>query len=335
MKKYYTNFKIWGYNAIFNFVITKRSRGKTFSFLARALGRARKHGEKTLIVRRYRAEADEAKTKLVNADFIKKYNLAEKNYKQDGNKWYIKRGDKWHCWLEITYLARVKAWRGARESNIYTVIFDEFTTTPEKYKFYRGNEVDDFLDIVASVKGEHDIRVFFLGNKESVTNPYFNYFKIPYIEEDFNGIRRYSPEFVVEYHNGDAPDEMSKEEERFANALKGTRYGDYLSKGSYKHGAKNIVAFPQNSTLVMQFDFSAPVSVYRYKGNFYAKKGVDKSRLVFTETPHGYKFEQVLRTKDKILFESLANAYKFNRFYYVDESAFEAFNSVSRFLAFK
>ena len=67
----------------------------------------------------------------------------------------------------------------------------------------------------------------------------------------------------------------------------------------------------------------------------YAKKGADKSRLIFTETPHGDKFEQVLRTKDKILFEPLANAYKFNRFYYVDESAYEAFNSVSRFLAFK
>ena len=87
MKKYYTNFKIWGYNSLFNFVITKRSRGKTFSFLARSLGRARKHGEKTLIVRRYRAEADEAKAKLVNTDFIKKYNLTEKNYKQGGNKW--------------------------------------------------------------------------------------------------------------------------------------------------------------------------------------------------------------------------------------------------------
>ena len=85
----------------------------------------------------------------------------------------------------------------------------------------------------------------------------------------------------------------------------------------------------------MQFDFSAPVSVYRFKGNFYAKKGIDKSRLVFTETPHGYKFEQILRTKDKVLFEPLSNAYQFNKFYYVDESAYEAFNSVSRFLSFK
>ena len=74
MKKYYTNFKIWGYNAIFNFVITKRSRGKTFSFLARALGRARKHGEKTINVQHNNAKEDEDKKKLEKTDIIKKYN---------------------------------------------------------------------------------------------------------------------------------------------------------------------------------------------------------------------------------------------------------------------
>lgn len=334
MKKYYSNLNIWGYNAIFNFVLTIRSRGKTFSFLSRALGRARKHGEKTLIVRRYKAEADEAKAKLVNADFIKKYNLNEQNFKQDGNKWYIKRGNTWHCWLEITYLARVKAWRGARESNIFAVVFDEFTTTPEKYKFYRGNEVEDFLDIVTSVKGAHDIRVFFLGNKESVINPYFNYFKIPVPEEKFEGIRRINPEIVIECHNSNEPENLSKAENRFANALKGTRYGDYL-EGGYKRGAKRLTPLPPYSTLVAQFDFTAPVSIYRNKGAYYAKRGVDKNQIVFTQTPHGYAKERILRNADKALFATLADAYQFNAFNYTDESAYEAFSSVSRFLSFK
>lgn len=338
MKKrvnYYENFNIWGYNAIFNFILTIRSRGKTFSFLSRALGRAKKHGEKTLIVRRYKAEADEAKAKLVNADFIKKYGLNEKNYKQDGNKWYIKRGNAWHCWLEITYLARVKAWRGARESNIFTVVFDEFTTTPEKYRFYRGNEAEDFLDIVSSVRGNHDIRVFFLGNKESVTNPYFTYFNIPVPEDGFEGIRRIKKEIAVECWNTKAEAQKTRANDRYESALNGTRYGDYLTKGVYKRGALKIDKMPASARLWLQFDFIAPVSVFKTNNEYFIKSNVNADLPVFTQTQSHYKKGIILRQTDKKIFETLGDAYKFGRVKYVDEKANEAFISVAKFLSFK
>ena len=87
-RKFYDNTPIWSYNAIWNFILTLRSRGKTFSFLSRALRRAQKYGEKTLIVRRYRAEAEKAKDKLYCDDWLKIWNLDDKTIKFDGYKKY-------------------------------------------------------------------------------------------------------------------------------------------------------------------------------------------------------------------------------------------------------
>lgn len=338
MKKqstYYDNSRIWSYGCIWNFILTIRSRGKTFSFLSRAYRRGCKYGEKTLLVRRYKKEAETARGRLFNADFLKKYNLNEKNFKTDGFKAYCKRGNKWHCFFEITYLAMVKAWRGARESNIYTVVFDEFTTTPEKYKFYRGNEVEDFLDIVASVRGNHSIRVFFLGNKESVTNPYFTYFNIPIPEDEFEGIRRVRADYAVECWNTLADAQKTTENERFMNSLKGTLYGDYLENGAYKRGITKIEPLPARARLVFQFDFTLPLSVYALKGSYFVKSGINEDLLVFVDYPRNYRKSRVLRAIDKPLFDTLANAYTFGRVKYCDKKAYEGFIPVTRFLSFK
>ena len=334
-KKFYDNTPIWSYNAIWNFILTLRSRGKTFSFLSRALRRAQKYGEKTLIVRRYRAEAKKAKDKLYCDDWLKIWNLDDKTIKFDGYKAFCKKGDKWFNFCEITYLAQVKAWRGSRESNIFTVVFDEFTTTPEKYKFYRGNEVEDFLDIVASVRGVHDIRVFFLGNKESVTNPYFSYFNIPIPEDNFEGLRRIAPEFVVECYNTLADGQKTTATERFNNSLKGTRYGKYLTTGTYKRGITEIANLPKNARLLFQFNFDLPCSVYTLKGTYFIKSGINEDLPVFCNYARNYRRCVILRASDKGIFETFANAYKFGRVKYIDKKAGEAFEPVKRFLQFK
>ena len=48
-------------------------------------------------------------------------------------------------------LTDADAVRSADDVDVDTLIFDEFTKTPNKYKRYRGNMVNDFIDILFSM----------------------------------------------------------------------------------------------------------------------------------------------------------------------------------------
>lgn len=65
-----------------------------------------------------------------------------------------------------------------------TIIFDEFLIDKGSYH-YLQNEVTQLLDVIETVARLRDIRVIFLGNAISITNPYFNYFNLtlPYNSE--------------------------------------------------------------------------------------------------------------------------------------------------------
>lgn len=331
MKKqtgYYSNLPIRSYNAIWNFINTIRSKGKTWSFCLLALRQAQKHGKKTLFIRRFKAEAKEARGKLFNEKFRKTYGLTEENFKWLGYTAYVKVNKKWTECAQLVYLSQANSIRGARDSNTYFIVFDEYTTTPERYKRYHGNEVEDLIDIVVSKKGEHEIKVFFLGNKESAINPYFAYFGIPNEKEKYEGIHSYNYGTVaVEYSNTE-PEEISADKfnQRFLASLKNTRYGNYL-KGATKR-AISCEKLPQAAKLAYQFDFIGGVSVYQYDGRLYVKQGVNKDIFIFVNTPKKYRRQRVLQPRDSGLLTPLIEAYKMGYLAYTSDIAGELFTPI-------
>lgn len=68
--------------------------------------------------------------------------------------------------------------------NVDTIIFDEFLIDKGCYH-YLQNEVTQLLDVIETIARLRDIRVIFLGNAISITNPYFTYFNLslPYNSE--------------------------------------------------------------------------------------------------------------------------------------------------------
>ena len=77
-----------------------------------------------------------------SVDFIKfcgieLYNPETKtgNVKQIGNTFYIKQGKSWTWFLKIVSLSDSNAMRSADDVDCDTIIFDEFTTTIDKYLF--------------------------------------------------------------------------------------------------------------------------------------------------------------------------------------------------------
>lgn len=327
MFDFYTTYKILSYTtAIFFFIIGARNLGKTTAFKVRAIKRFLRKKRKTVWVRRFSKEAKKTARKFFTKKVCELSGVDAERLKFEGQNGYILIGKRWYHFITIVALSEYNSERSSEDDSVDTIVFDEFTTTPAKYRLYRGNEASDFIDLFVSTKRVSHVRVFFLGNKESITNPYFKYFRIAPPEIGFNGIRTYKNGSVVLQVVDDLPDAVKDSYDKaFTNALNGTPYYDYLTEGTYKNAPKNTVKLPKHAQLYAQLDFGSPVSVYVKNGLFYVKSGVDKSRRVYTgEIGKDYKKQYTLKRAEHIYFEAFLYAVRMNNVMYCDVKSHES-----------
>lgn len=241
------------YNAIFNFILGGRNIGKTWGFKRRTFKRALKKGKKTIWVRRTKQEANECAISFYESKDLQEYcgiKLYDKvsnpngNVKINGRRIFIKRDNRWIWFIRIIALSEWKVLRSADDVDCDTIIFDEFTTTPEKYALYRGNEAQDFIDLFISIMRKHEVKCFLLGNKESVSNPIMKYFKIPVIPLKWQGIKLFKNNTIAVQQINDEVKTGSAYEERVKLLLDGTQYGEYLTKAQYKNQPKIVLKKP-------------------------------------------------------------------------------------------
>lgn len=252
--KWFSALPILSYNAILNIILGGRNIGKTWAFKRRTYRRALKKGKKTVWVRRTKAEAAECAATFYESKDLQEYcgiSLYDKNSNPKGNvrangrRIFIKRGGRWVWFVKIIALSEYKTMRSADDIDTDTIIFDEFTTTPEKYAMYRGNEAQDLLDLVISVMRQHEIKVFLLGNKESVSNPILQYFNIPPIPLKWQGIRTFkNGTIALQQINDGVKNNPNTFLDRVNLMLSGTAYGDYMTKATYKNQPKIIIESP-------------------------------------------------------------------------------------------
>ena len=166
MKKHYGDkdgLRVLSYNGIITAILSNRNYGKTWTFKKRAFKRALKHGKKTIWLRMFKKEVKEALSTFYTSKDLQAYcnisiydkdNNPQGNLKQIGNTFYYRRKYKsgkfsaWQWFLKVFALTEADALRSADDVDVDTIIFDEFTKTPNKYKRYRGNMVNDFIDIL-------------------------------------------------------------------------------------------------------------------------------------------------------------------------------------------
>lgn len=329
--------RIRSYKAIFNFINTCRNKGKTWGFAKIAFCQFKKHGKSTMWIRRFSDEVEKTKGKLFKPDLKKELGLNNNNFKWVGYTAYYKRRGNFEPFLYLTTLPRAKSARSSDDGRTKIVVFDEYTTTPAKYALYRGNEVVDFLDIVDSMRREHEITVFLLGNKESALNPYYRYFGIPSMPIKFEGIRTYNEGTILCYYSNRVPDKIAKTDfnTRYMKALKNTPHAKYLTEGAIKGTSERIEKKPKGAKFLCQFDFIGGFSLFQSKNKIYVVAGVDKTKLVYVETPKTYAKQLVIAPCDKVLFKELLEAYKYGLFYFDTPAAEELFLPLKRIFAIK
>ena len=334
-RKYYSSVELQTYNSVFNFVISNRNYGKTWGAQKRAFIRGIKHGKRTLWVRRFHEEAKQAIDKLYKSPDLLAWIGAEPydketkqgNLKQNGRKFFCRRGRKWYCFLEVIALCNSRSMRSADDVTIDTIIFDEFTTTPDKYKLYRGDEVQDFIDLFISIKREHKVQCFFFGNKESVNNPYFNYFGIKPLPQEYQGIRTYRKGAIALQQINNKQHNTTQYEKKVNSLLSGTKYQAYLNN-AYKDATDvPIRKLPAYANLYLQVDIdNYAIRIMTNGSRFFVTSKMDDTNIVYCDSIKGrYKKERVLLQRNKVFLKALVNAYAMNKVSYVDVSSYEAF----------
>ena len=220
--------KTLSYNCLFNFIIGMRGVGKTFGSLDYAIDRYLKNkklGKKwqVLYVRRMKTELE----KLTIMRGGRLFNAVQKKYPDNVLK---AESNILYCDGEVMGYSQALSTASILKSDSFPdvklIIFDEFIIDNSGTYHYLKDEVTKFFDLYETVSRGRDVRVLFLSNAVTITNPYFDFF---HLDRPVNGsVQRFgkSKDILVEFTKNPKLSEMKKAS-RFGRIIEGTDYLDY------------------------------------------------------------------------------------------------------------
>lgn len=342
---YYNALKLMSYNAIFNFVDGARNIGKSTGFKIRSIRRAYKKGKATYWLRRYDDEVKQTCDKFLNAKLLKLLNMTvyhkkdnpDGTIKREGRKIYVKnRAGKWVIAVQFICLSDAAKYRSADDDAFDSLVFDEYTTTAARYAYYRGDEVQDFIDLYISLKRENKLICYFLGNKETTLNPYKRFFNMHPLPLTWQGIKRYRRGSIIVQQVNDVLNADIAYNEKLREALTGTRYLSYLLEGSTKNARQATYTEINYTTARLYGQFNKggqAVSIYIQNGKMIVTDKINTAYNVFTDLNEQiYTKQKSLVNKHRAELYALENAVIDNRIAYTSASAYELAQPLLRWL---
>ena len=204
--------------ALFNFVYGARGVGKTFVAKEYVIDDFIKNGNQFIYLRRYDAELK--RIKRFFDDTIEVAHYPETKFSVGkGGEFYI--GD--NLAGQALALTTYRSEKSTAYPKVGTIIFDEFVIMRGRVN-YLPNEVIAFLEMYSTISRDRDVKVLFLGNALTMTNPYMLYFhlNLPYGKKNYVIKNDMQVEIVKSQSYAS---HMNKT--RFGQIIKGTPYGDY------------------------------------------------------------------------------------------------------------
>ena len=277
--------RILTYNAFFNFLIGERGVGKTFSSKKFVISKFLKKKEKFIYLRRYKTEIDTAKKSFFNdvAHLFK-----DVNFSQKGNNFFI--NDE-VCGYALP-LSTANILKSVCYDDVTTIIFDEFIIDKGCYH-YLSDEVKTFLEFCETVFRLRDnVRVLFLANAITQTNPYFLYFNLTMPTN--TDIKLFRDNLILlqlmkndEYRN-------KKKLSRFGRLIDNTVYGDYAINNDFLRDSNDFIESKKgNCTFSFAFIFKNEtfgVWINFELGKMFISSHYDKnSPYIFTTTLENHK----------------------------------------------
>lgn len=218
--------------ALFNYVLSDRSDGKTFDCKARALEDFEKDGSITVYMRRYKTEITE---KLYTTFFdevisVKGYERF-KSWQFKGTKQgvQVKRGDKWEWiiyFVPLTMSGKLKSQLNVKM--IKMIDYDEFVPLDDRYAH---NEMTLLLEFWKSVDRDRDsIQLIVLGNKITPYSPFFDYFGLD-LQITNEKVRLYRGGTLAVQIYANKEHRQVRSKSKFSMLVEGTEYDEYNEGG--------------------------------------------------------------------------------------------------------
>jgi hypothetical protein len=230
---YYSGNEALTHNCLFNFIVGNRGAGKTYWSKEWAIKDFIKNGNQFIYVRRYKEEFNKGKKEKFFDDIRDIF--PEHEFKVKGYTALIDG----EIAGQFMALSTSKIEKSTSFPFVNKIIFDEFILDKGFYH-YVPDEVTNFLELYETVARTRDnVRVFFLSNAISVTNPYFLYWKImPNTNKRFTKPKE---DMLVEMVQ-DAEFIEMKKQTRFGKLISGTQYGDYAIDNKFLRDNKDFLA---------------------------------------------------------------------------------------------
>lgn len=326
---FYNYSRILSFNAIYNFVVGGRGKGKTYGMQKKMIKDAiRTHIEngpglcdQFIYVRRYKEEL-----KLSRDTFFAAvdHEFPEWDFRVQGfhaeMSHISERGAKKRAWFEIGYfieLSRAQSYKSVAFPRVKIICYDEFILE-KSASHYLPNEAEIFNNFFSTVDRYKDkTRVFFLANAVRIENPYFIEYGIDPDKATEDGIIKMSGGFMVCHIIPDGAFETEVYQTKFGKFIAGSAYADYAVGNTFSDNHKSMIGEKdprakyvftlETSGMFMSIWFNI------YTRMYYAQAKRPKNENIITLDPQTMGENKVLMTNSDKLMQSLRTAFRQDR----------------------
>ena len=309
---FYNYDKLFSYSdGIYFFVLGERGVGKSYGAIVKAVKNYLKDGSQFVYLRRYQTELETAVPKFFDA-LIENDEFPELELK-------VKKSDKMSKFLingEVAgyavALSTANILKSTSFAKVTLIIFDEFIIDKGAYHYLK-NECEQMLDITETIGRLRDIKVLFLGNSISKSNPYFNYFdlSLPY-QSDFKTFK--DGLIVVNYIKNEAYRKVKKAS-KFGRLIEGTDYAKYAIDNEFLRDNNAFIEKRKEDAVNWNI-----VTIYGHKYGIWVGKKTHKiyvesnynpsNRLVYSTDEYSHSEEALLISAKRDWFRIVIENYK-------------------------
>lgn len=242
--QFYNPQPMLSYNAHFNFILDVRGAGKTYSLAKKKpIDDFLKTGEQYIYLRRYKEELKTIDTHTFFGDIAHLYPDHELEVK----------GRVLYCDKEvmgwIVNLSTANMRKSVSYPNVTKIVFDEFILE-KGFVRYIPNEVTMFYNFYETVARTRDnVKVYFIGNAISLSNPYFLEMKIIInTTQRFTSVKNFRNEHGVKEHL--VLVEIGQDDSNFRSKKKESKLGMIVEGTDFASTAIDNVFKDQHDTFI-------------------------------------------------------------------------------------